>query len=279
MFQDLDSTLQAILDDAAAPAQLQAADVSFETPEKGYTPGQKTVNLFLFDVHENRNFRDPVPIRSLNGTIYERKPPPLRVDCSYLVTTWSNNVGALKVAEEHLLLGQALLWLSRFPVIPDPFLQGSLAGQPFPPPSLVAQLEGQNVNEFWNALGTPPRPAFTVIVTIAMDLDVSIPEGPPVVLKEMRLEQIDVPASQEIWFQVAGTIRDAATTMPVAGATVTLLELARSTTSDDEGHFSFSQIEAGSFTLRVAAAGFSSLDTAVSVPGIVLNAYDVNLSP
>ena len=62
MFHDLDSTLQAILDDPAAPAQLLAADVSFETPEKGYAPGQPTVNLFLFDVHENRSVRDPVPI-------------------------------------------------------------------------------------------------------------------------------------------------------------------------------------------------------------------------
>jgi len=279
MFQDLDSTLKAILDDAGAPAQLVAADVSFETPEKGYAPGQPTVNLFLFDVHENRSVRDPVPIKSLNGSSFERRRPPLRVDCSYLVTTWSNDVGAVKVAEEHQLLGQALMWLSRFPTIPASFLQGGLTSQSYPPPSLVAQLEGQNVNEFWSALGTSPRPSFTIIVTIAMELNAAIPDGPPVVTKEMRLEQIDLPVSQETWFQIAGIIRESLSSNPIANATVTLVELGRSVQTDGEGRFTFSEISGGNHTLRAAAAGFTTLDTAVTVPGAVLNAYDVNLSP
>jgi hypothetical protein len=279
MFQDLDSTIQAILDDATAPAQLLAADVSFETPEKGYAPAQPTVNLFLFDVHENRTVRDPVPIKAMNGNTFERRRPPLRVDCSYLVTAWSNDVGAVKVAEEHLLLGQALIWLSRFPTIPASYLQGALAAQSFPPPSLVAQLEGQNVNEFWSALGSSPRPAFTLIVTIAMELNVAIPDGPPVVTKEMRLERTDVSAPQQIWFQIAGTIREAVTTNPVPHATVTLVELDKSVQADGEGRFTFGEVNGGNFTLRAAAAGFTTLDTAVAVPGAALNAYDVDLSP
>lgn len=279
MFQDLDSTLQAILDDPAAPAQLLAADVSFETPEKGYAPGQPTVNLFLFDVHENRSVRDPVPIKSLNGSSFERRRPPLRVDCSYLVTSWSNDVGAIKVAAEHQLLGQALIWLSRFPTIPASFLQGGLTAQSFPPPSLVAQLDSQNVNEFWSALGTSPRPTFTVIVTIEMELNVAVLDGPPVVTKEMRLEQLDLPATQEAWFQIAGTIREALTNNPIANATTTLVELGRSVQTDAQGRFTFSEITGGGHTLRAEAAGFATLDTAITVPGAVLNAYDVDLTP
>ena len=51
------------------------------------------------------------------------RAPPLRVDCGYLVTAWSPKAGGLKAQEEHRLLGLALLWLSRFPVLEEPFLQ------------------------------------------------------------------------------------------------------------------------------------------------------------
>src|SRR6266550_6358218 len=128
MFQDLDSTLTAILNDPAMPASLvnlKNADKSFVTPDKNFAPGQKTVNLFLYEVKENRQLRDPEPIVERVGTTFVQRPPPLRVDCCYLVTTWSSRGGAVGVAEAHELLAQALLWLSRFPTVPSTYLQGS----------------------------------------------------------------------------------------------------------------------------------------------------------
>src|SRR5687768_16144892 len=131
MFHDLDATLTRLLDAPAAPEVLRAADVSFETPQRTFAPTQATVNLFLCEVKENRTLRDQEPIVELVAGEYVRRVPPLRVECSYLVTAWSSETGPAKVVEEHRLLGQALLWLSRFPVIPETFLQGALAGQPF----------------------------------------------------------------------------------------------------------------------------------------------------
>src|SRR5262245_34532321 len=142
MLNDLDQTLRVILDDAAAPTELRNADISFETPDKTFAPALATVNLFLYEVKENRELRDPVPITEIVAGTFVRRQPPLRATCAYLVTAWSNAVGAARVVEEHRLLGQALLWLSRFPRIPAGFLQGTLAVQPFPPPTMVAQLEG-----------------------------------------------------------------------------------------------------------------------------------------
>ncbi len=188
MFQDLDSTLRTLLDDGEAPASLRNADVSFETPDKNYRPAQATINLFLYEVKENRTLRDPEPVFTLRDGNYVREMPPLRVDCSYLVTAWSSQDAALKVAEEHLLLGQALAWLARFGTLPERFYQGQLAGQPYPPPTLVAQMEGkQNISEFWNALGIAPRPAFTLLITVALTLDVSEPEGPRVETTVLRI--------------------------------------------------------------------------------------------
>jgi hypothetical protein len=280
MFQDLDSTLKVILDDPGAPADLKSADVSFLTPEKNFAPGVPTVDLFLYEVKENRLFRDPAPLIEQTGNLYLRRQPPLRVDCTYLVTTWSNKSGALKVAEEHLLLGLAFVWLSRFGTIPASYLQGSLAGQPFPPPTLVAQLDlKEEVGEFWSALGIPPRPAFALVVTVAMDLGVQVPEGPPVVTEEIDLEQKGLPATRETTFTIAGTVRAANTLAAIAGAQVSIQELGRVVQTDADGHFTFTGLEAGAYTLRTAAGGFATQDKPITVPGPVLNAYDVSLTP
>src|SRR5918997_482152 len=114
MFQDLDATLRALLGDPAAPGDVRAADVSFDTPDKDFTPSQATVNLFLHEILENRGLRDPAPFyeAGADGEVMSRAAP-LRVDCSYLATAWSAGSGALKPEEEHRLLGLSMLWLSR----------------------------------------------------------------------------------------------------------------------------------------------------------------------
>jgi hypothetical protein len=286
MFQDLDATMRTILDDATAPAELRAADVSFEPPNKTFAPGQPTVNLFLYEVKENRLFRDPEPIIRQVGANYVRRIPPLRVDCTYLVTTWSNQGGGAGVAEEHQLLGQALAWLSRFPVIPTTFLQGSLAvpPQPFPPPTMVAQMEdGKSAGEFWSALGSVPRPAFHVSVTITIDLGLETPEGPPVVTKDIILKEKMPPGVVEPvlaeFFEIAGIVRNGNTLVVIPNAEVTIVELERIATSDDLGRFSFPNLDAGNYTLRAAATGFTTADKPIVVPAAALNAYDVNLLP
>lgn len=284
MLSDLDDTLAAILNDNAAPTELRNADVSFETPDRAYGPGQPTVNLFLFEVQENRQLRDPEPVYERVGTQLVRQPAPLRVDCSYLVTAWSNDMAAARTAAEHLLLSQSLLWLSRFPIIPAGFLQGDLVDQPFPPPALVAQMDGtKNAGEFWTALGQPPRPSFNVVVTIAMSLDLPFPEGPPVVTKDIRINKITPPSVPSPVlarvFEIAGTVRDANTQDVLADASVTLVELGRAVRTDDDGRFRFADLTAGNYTLRAVAAGFTQLDKPIAVPGTVLNEYDVGLAP
>jgi hypothetical protein len=200
------------------------------------------------------------------------------------VTTWSDKTGAAKIAEEHLLLGQAVAWLSRFPVIPPTFFQGSLVGQPFPPPTLVAQMDAnKNAGEFWTALGSTPRPAFYLSVTISMALGLETPEGPPVVTKEMILKKkmptgIAEPVLAD-FFEIGGTVRNANTLAVIANAQVTILELQRAAITDVAGRFRFNELNAGNYTLRTAATGFTTLNKAIVVPGAVLDAYDVNLTP
>jgi hypothetical protein len=193
VFQDLDETLKAVLDDAAAPADLRAADVSFDTPDRDYRPAEPTVNLFLHDVMENRSLRDEARVLAKAGDGYTSRLPSLRVDCTYLATAWSAQSGGLKAAEEHRLLGLALQWLSRFPVLDDRFLRGSLKTppQPYPLMATVAQAqENRSTGEFWTALGIAPRPAFPLSVTITVEPYDEVEELPAVQEIHVQIQQI-----------------------------------------------------------------------------------------
>jgi Pvc16 N-terminal domain/Carboxypeptidase regulatory-like domain len=277
MFQDLDKTLQALIEDPAAPAALRNADVSFETPDKNFTPGQATLNLFLHEVKENRDLRDPEPVQVFENGLYSRRLPPLRVACGYLVTGWSTQTGALRVAEEHQLLGEALGWLSGFATIPARFFQGAMSGQAYPPPTMVAQLEGgRTLGEFWTALGVAPRPAFTLMVTVALALAVEHPLGPAVTAHEVRLGLAGGPL--EGAFLIGGTVRAADSDAPLAAAGVTIRELGRTLQTDAAGRYRFAGLAAGSYTLRAIATGFAPLDKPVKVPATVGEAYDIALN-
>jgi hypothetical protein len=149
---------------------------------------------------------------------------------------------------------------------------------------MVAQMDAnKNAGEFWSALGSTPRPAFYLSVTISIDLGLESPEGPPVVTKETILKGKMPPGTIEPVladiFEIGGTIRDANTLDAIAGAQVTLLELQIVSVTDAAGHFRFGDLNAGNYTLRAAAGGFTTQDVAIVIPGAVLNAYDINLSP
>src|ERR1051325_1965210 len=103
MIDDLSKTLKYILSSAAQKEpeqfpQLAAAEIEFVRPMKDYKPKPpQTVCLFLYDIRENRELRSNEPARiNRNGqSVIEH--PPLRIDCSYLITAWpSENMLALR---------------------------------------------------------------------------------------------------------------------------------------------------------------------------------------
>jgi hypothetical protein len=285
MINDLDGVLKKILDDTNAPAGLQGAEKSFVIPQSNYAPGKPTVNLYLYDVHENRVLRNPQPIIERSGDSVIRRPSPLRVDCSYILTTYSAKEEEKQPDEEHRLLSQALLWLSRFPYIPEKYLpnewtdENDPAYQMFPLFMLVAQMDGvKQAGEFWAAMESPPRPAITVTVTIAMDLQKAIDEGPPVVTKEIHLIPNENAASEEHWFEIGGKVTDKNTSDPIEGAQIILVERGWKETTSTDGQFRFSNLKAGRYTLFVTAPGYTTSDKLIVLPGAVPNAYDIQLT-
>lgn len=292
MIDDLSKTLKYILssDDVKKEfSQLGLAEIEFARPMKDYKPKPpQTVCLFLYDIRENRELRNNEPARvNRNGNpMIER--PPLRIDCSYLVTAWpaeaaiadptKNNVDQETAGDgvllEQLLLSQVLQVLARYPVIPSELLQGKLAKpeQEFPPPMITARADGlSNISEFWTAIGSNLRPSLNVRVTISMQASGGDAQAKPVT-ERILLEGL--PSRLDI----AGQIKDDKG-LAVAGARVAISELGLSTISGEDGRFSFSQIPIGKYNMRVnrkTDKGVKSKSVEINVPAAA-GAYDVEL--
>ncbi|WNZ27741.1 DUF4255 domain-containing protein [Leptolyngbya sp. NK1-12] len=200
MIDDLSKTLSTVLTTAGAH-QLTTALISFDRPTAQFNPQQTAINLFLFDIRENVELRSNEPIVTRSDTQATIRRPPMRVDCSYLVTAWA--VGGTEVAlQEQLLLSQVLQVLARHPTIPPSYLQGSLkrasatlanrvvnssnvdpSGEPSPVPlSVAVPAASRQPTEFWTSLGIPVRACLVVTATIALDLNDPIPNTFPLVI-------------------------------------------------------------------------------------------------
>lgn len=281
MIHELDETLKSIL----AITDPVEVEVSFATPDRLFTQNRPTLNLFLYEVKENRGLRDQVPRYERSGANILRQMPPLRMDCCYLVTAWSMGQDENKIVEEHKLLAQALMRLARYPHITQKDLKGSLATtQELPLPVSLAQGDATtSTKDFWAALGITPRPFFHVIVTIALPFEEPKPAGPPVTGKAIHIKG-EVPENAatnilESWFEIAGVVRDSQTTASIKDVQLTLVELGRTTTSDQNGHFAFGSLTAGNYTLQASANHFVTHQQAIVVPGIEANSYDIGLTP
>jgi hypothetical protein len=265
MFHDLDITLKNILDDTRAPAELQSADVSFQTPDGQFKVDQATVNLFLNEVKENVELRDPLPITSRVNNGFEIRRPPVRVACTYMVSAWSNATGVTKVEEEHRLLGQAFAWLSAFPTIPDDSLADELANQPYPPPTMIAQLDGaQRGAEFWTALGIAPRPSFSLVVTIALEIPVLQPVEAPQVTTISTTYDVGASASEKL-HRIGGWVIDSEG-KGVEGAVVEVLEVGMRIVTDAAGRYLFDLLPSGAHRLRASAPGYAPAEKTLVVP-------------
>jgi len=164
MIADLDRTLKEML---ITKAQDKDLDIRFEAPDDQFAPNLPAVNLFLYDVRENVDLRSNEwqANRDLRGNITQT-PPPVRVDCAYLITAWAGDVES-----EHRLLSEIMRILLQHPSIPKELLQGDLANQSLPLPTVTLQSGHlQSMGEFWQALGGRPKAALHYTVTVSLDV-------------------------------------------------------------------------------------------------------------
>ena len=286
MINDLDETLKQLLVLKAGlnPAEV---DISFDIPTRDWsTPVTRpTVNLYLYDLRENRQLRetywDDEPGETGRVNLKRR---PLRIDLSYMITCWTS-----ETEDQHRLLWRVMETLFRHSPLPDDVLQGSLRSLTHPVRTEVAQPDGvlKNVSDFWGALENQLRPSVALVVTL--DLDLAQIESHPLVLARAlkfghplappdgRGGESILPQLETGWetgpVQLGGEVRDKKGGV-IAGAAVRLVrkqpngqpvQVGASALTDAEGRYRFASVPAGEYTLVVEVKGQDPVQRALTI--------------
>jgi hypothetical protein len=185
VIDDLDRTLKKLLEQEVDVLAEENQNVHFEVPDDKFQPALPAVDLFLYDIRENRELRTNEWLTRRDEGMVTQQRAPARIECAYLITAWAGDTYS-----EHLLLGKIMRALLRNPTIPAGLLHGSLAGQEPPlPTTTLQQSRLQSLGEFWQALGGKLKAALTYTVTIGVPLHEPVELGPPVTEKLIRLKQ------------------------------------------------------------------------------------------
>jgi hypothetical protein len=266
VFADLDETIRQLMI-RHVPLDLAEVDVSFDAPDREWSGRltRPTVNLFLYDVRENKDLHEAmweVSRDTRNGTV-SRKKLPLRVNATYNVTVW-----ARAPEDEHRLLWRVLGALSRHATLPNDLVQGGLKDQPFPVVARVAHPEQARTNpaDLWQALDNRIRPSLTYVVTLALDLEAAF-ESPMVFTAALRLHpSVGGDGESVELIRVGGRILDRADASPIAGARVVWRERGSEAITGADGRYAFANVPRGKLTLAVSAPGRKEVSKLADVP-------------
>ncbi len=190
IIKDLDSSLKLMLE-----KEIKDVSISFVTPDDKFLstnqPSLPAIDLFLYDIRENRDrrYNEYTMERQPDGSIIKR-PPSVRINCSYLVTAWSKNTNN-PIEDEHYLLGRTMAVLVSNPKIPDDVLQGCLVDQEFPLPAISLQPSNlHSPSEFWQAMKGTPKATLHYTVTIGVRPSVNEVKAKPVTEKTIKIKQL-----------------------------------------------------------------------------------------
>jgi len=199
MLHDLDRTLEVLLKRELPRPLVEQVTISFATPDSEFPPPSVSlpaVVLFLYDHRENWELRTNEWAVERTPLAVVRHAPPVRVDCSYLVTAWASKSAPDPAQDEHRLLGEVVRILVRHRRIPAEVLQGSLQDQDPPVRARVLQAAAlQSLGEFWQALGGKPKAAAHYSVTISVPSIEPMPVGLPVTEKIVGAVSETAPSS------------------------------------------------------------------------------------
>jgi uncharacterized protein DUF4255/carboxypeptidase family protein len=270
--------------------------VGFQPPDQDWrnhvgTLSGVALNVYLTALTENRKLRSNEREREVrNGSVYDT-PAPRRLDCHYLITAWSPVTPSPMVEpvlDEHALLYQVVAVLTNAePLVPRRIYAPAPLPGSFPAvladaelPSLVLAAEGlPQMSDFWSTVDWRWKPAVHLTVTLPVIYERQL-AGPMVTTRITEYRQSGQTETAEIWIQIGGRVLTGAPPQPVAGAWVRLETpggLALQTReTDDDGRFTFTELAAGPYLLRIRARGFAEATRNVQVPSAA-GGYDVEI--
>ncbi len=274
MLADLDETLRRLLIDEL-PVKNGEIEISFGQPKRDWSSriSKPTVNLFLYDVRENNVLRRHQWERLNNGSrqeLAQLKRTPMRVDCSYILTTW-----AADPEDEHRLLTRCMLALFRYPNLPEHRLIGSLQNPPYEIQAKLAQHDKlENPTDLWNVLDNEVRPSISYIVTLAMD------PWQEIATQIVRTRTFRLGQARGLPFQpdlqpdddrvdltlIGGVIRSQRDQEPLPNLDVALKGTGYVATTDSEGRYVLGSVAPGDYTLVVWPSKGKPKQTSITIP-------------
>lgn len=271
MIPDVDEALREFLA-ADVPLPQGEIDISFERPTREWSSrlSRPTLNLFLFDVRERKEFRDPNEIRSImpDGRM-KLEQPPRRIDLSYVITAWAKEPG-----DEHRILTRVLAAMFRTLELPETHLSGELEGSQYPvlmrimPPDHIAKPA-----DLWGVLDNEMRASLTWVATAPLR-PAAPTVGPIVRTRELRFGEMEGEA-REPFLEIAGVVHHAGDTLKtIAGARVSVEGTAVESLTDGQGIFRLQPLQAGEYVLRAETPDGVVRTQAVTIPS---PSYDLAL--
>ncbi|MBN1191132.1 MAG: DUF4255 domain-containing protein [Dehalococcoidales bacterium] len=274
MIKDLDETIKQLL---VKKGQLNhgEVDIKFETPDREWSASlsRPTVNLYLYDIRENHELRGVEWIIEKNGNnTATRRKNARRINLSYLVTVWTNNVD-----DQHGLLWRVLCTLMRHSSIPRDLLIGKLAEQEYTILTHTAQPDGlfSNPADFWAALDNEIKPSFNYVVTLPMDPEMAFTSA-LARTSSLSVNRPDAEDSEpETLIAISGRVfRKGQPDNAIPGAVVAAREANMTAATNEKGQYIFKRIPSGKQTLQVTLPGEKPRSFTVTVPD---KNYDIEI--
>ncbi|WP_046867566.1 Pvc16 family protein [Microvirga massiliensis] len=293
MFDALNTMLKDLMQ-SRVPALAGATSVGFEPPGEDWKralSNETRLNLYLYDIHENRKLRTNERERVRLGSMFTERPAPPRINCTYMATVWSGMTFNLPAAEptraEHMVMSRVLtVLLARSALSPTEIYSGvpipsgndinaipaALRGEALPL-EVVMPDALKEAMEFWSSMKAPLRPALHITITVPFFPDLPARESPAITTLTTQHRMAGVVQAAERLITIAGEVQ-VADASSVFGAWVQLRGLApadvsgieRLAVTDTNGRYVFDALPAGRYRLRAVSAGVGDVQREIDVP-------------
>ncbi len=261
MLDDLDRTLRDLLIEemplVVERIEPDGFDIEFDVPNREFTSRltRPTLNLYLFNIQENRERgRGPWTMERSNGAGTTSRPP-VRLDCSYMATAWSN-----EIEDEHRLLTGAARVFFRNPFLTEEMLQGSIPTDLEIRTEVAQPAAMKDVIDLWSVLDNDLKPSIRITVTVPLELGMSEESG---LVNDRGIEMPPPSGGFGLArsYRIEGRVTRAG--QPVAGARIRIDR--SSATSRDDGSFELRQVTPGTKAVLIYDDG-EWIDLETQVP-------------
>jgi hypothetical protein len=182
----------------------------------------------------------------------------------HAITAWTQ-----AVEDEHRLLSQILTILYSYVRLPADALSGRLSNgaQRYPVFGKVGQPRAEGKGDFWNAVGGHYKASLDYVVTLSCEAGAVFERGPEVRDMTLRVADSDGPSGKIMELHRVGGYVVGADGGPLADAWITLPELGRWASSDEDGRFQIARVPPGEHRCVARTRDGSEAEAQLTVPG------------